>query len=138
MSPTQQFLTTDRAAAAGAGAVSAPPTPANDDDRYLVSLLESSKALQIALTALMARTAYADSSETQYIHVEQSMVNADQQKINAMVTAYLASQTVYKTISPADLAEIRAITDQLAGFSAQLDKASAIVNAVTNLLQKWQ
>lgn len=135
MSNLPKFLTTSRAAATVVGT---PPEPPGEGDLYLVSLLESQRALRIALDALGARAGLTDSTETKYIHVEQGMIQADQQKLNAMVSAYLATQTVYKAVTAADLSSIRAIIDDLAGFSAQRDKATRIVEAVTRLLQKWE
>jgi hypothetical protein len=141
MTTTPQFLTTRRAeaaAAAPADAAPTPPSPDNPNDRYLVSLLESKRALRIAMDTLTARTAYADSTETQYIHVEQGMIDADRLKLSSMVTAYLSEQAVYKPVSAEDLAGIRAIIDDLAGFSAMVTKAADIVAAVTRLLRKWE
>ncbi len=118
-------------------AAPAAPQPTSGGERYLLALLDSQRALDIALDALIARAAVASQEESSYIEVQKGNIKADYLKLDAMLNAYLSSQTVFKPISEQELANIRAILDRMQAFTAQKDKASAIMQAVTDLLNEW-
>lgn len=113
------------------------PVPMSPGETYLLGLLDSKRALQGALNALIARASVADSSETEYIEIQKGNIKADYLKLNSMVTAYLTANTIFKPIDDTDLKAIRAIIDRLQGFTAKKEKATEIMKAVTELLTQW-
>lgn len=113
------------------------PQPGTPGVTYLLALLDSQEALNVALDALVARAAVADAEETAYIQIQKGNIQADYLKLDAMVNAYLARQAIFTQISEQDLTAIRALLDRMQGFTATRDKASKIMAAVTELLNKW-
>jgi hypothetical protein len=115
----------------------AAPQPTSDGERYLLALLDSQRALDVALDALIARAAVASQEESAYIEVQKGNIKADYLKLDAMLNAYLSSKAIFKPISDQELANIRAILDRMQAFTAKKDKASAVMQAVTDLLNEW-
>ncbi|WP_343629984.1 hypothetical protein [Roseateles sp.] len=113
------------------------PRASTAGERYLLALLDSQRALDIALSALIARAAEADQEESAYIEVQKGNVKADYLKLDAMLNAYLSSQAIFKPISDQELTNIRSILDKMQKFTAKREKAAAIMQAVTDLLNEW-
>ncbi|ACY33174.1 hypothetical protein [Comamonas thiooxydans] len=118
-------------------AAAAAPQPTSSGERYLLALLDSQRALDVALDALIARAAIADQEESAYIEIQKGNIKADYLKLDAMLNAYLSSQAIFKPISEQELTNIREILDRMQALTAQKDKASAIMQAVTDLLNQW-
>lgn len=115
-----------------------PPIPKTEAERYLYALLETQDGLNTALDALAARMAYATARETDDIRLSMAEIRADYLKFAAMKTAYLSKGAMYKAIGSAQVMAIREIINRMQGFTADKDKASAIVDSVTALLANWK
>lgn len=115
----------------------AAPQPTSEGERYLLALLESKRALNVALDALIARAAVASGEESAYIEIQKGNIKADYLKLDAMLKAYLSSRVVFKAFSDEDVVKIRGILDRIQAFRAQKEKASEILAAVTELLNEW-
>ncbi len=113
------------------------PQASTAGERYLLALLDSQRALDVALNALIARAAEADQEESAYIEVQKGNIKADYLKLDAMLNAYLSSQAIFKPIGDQELAKIRSILNDMQKFTAKKEKASAIMQAVTKLLNEW-
>lgn len=113
------------------------PKASTAGERYLLALLDSQRALDVALSALIARAAEADQEESAYIEVQKGNIKADYLKLDAMLNAYLSSQAIFKSISDQELANIRSILEDMQKFTAKKEKATAIMQAVTKLLNEW-
>lgn len=113
------------------------PVPTDSGDLYLMGLLEKQRGLNVAKDALLQRAGMADADETRYIEIQLGLIDADFLQISALVTSYLESSTVFKTITTQGLAEIRKIVEQLQGVAAAREKAADIVQLVTRLLEEW-
>ena len=114
-----------------------PPAPNSPGDTYLLALLATQKALKAALDALSARASVADAEETDFIDIQKGLIKADYLKIDSQIGAYLSNQTIFKAITEQELKLIREILNRIQSFTAKVNKASAIVDAVTELLNKW-
>ncbi|WP_374586489.1 hypothetical protein [Pseudoduganella sp.] len=114
-----------------------PPMPTSPGSLYLIGLLAKQDGLKVAKNALVARTAYADKDETRFINVQLGNIQSDYAKIDAMITAYLSSSAIVQPISQQGLARIRAIVEQLQDLVAKRDRASNILQLVTQLLNEW-
>lgn len=123
--------------AAGDPVAVAAPQPTSEGERYLLALLESKRALNVALDALIARAAIASGEESVYIEIQKGNIKADYLKLDAVLKAYLSSRTVFKPFSDEDVVKIRGILDRIQAFRAEKEKASEILAAVTELLNEW-
>lgn len=113
------------------------PQPTSEGERYLLALLESKRALNVALDALIARAAVSSGEESAYIEIQKGNIRADYLKLDAMLKAYLSSRAVFRTFSDEEVVRIRAILDRMQAFRAQMENASEILAAVTELLNEW-
>jgi len=121
----------------GTGAPGTPPMPTSPGSLYLVGLLAKQQGLTVARNALNARAAVADADETQQIGVQLKMIQSDYVKIDAMITAYLATSTIYRAISKEGLTRIRSIVEQLQGLVAKRNTVTEVIILVTQLLNEW-
>ena len=115
-----------------------PPAPSSPGETYLLALLATQSALNAALNALTARAGEADAEETAYITIQRGLIQADYLKVDSQIGVYLSNQTIFKLMSQKELDAIREILNRIQSFTAKRDKASAIVDAVTELLNKWK
>lgn len=114
-----------------------PPMPTSPGSLYLIGLLAKQDGLKVAKNALVARAAHADKDETRFINVQLGNIQSDYAKIEAMITAYLSSSAIVQPISQKGLAQIRAIVEQLQDLVAKRDRATNILQLVTQLLNEW-
>lgn len=129
------FLTT--AANGKAQPTATPPMPTSPGSLYLIGLLAKQEGLRVAKNALLARSAYADKDETRFINVQLGNIQSDHARIAAMITAYLSSSAIVQPISQEGLARIRATVEQLQDLVAKRDRATNILQLVTQLLNEW-
>jgi hypothetical protein len=122
---------------AAAAAAPARPQPQSASECYLLGLLDTENALEAALNALIARSANASGDETEFIRVSKGNVQVEYAKVDAAITAHLSGQMTFEPITDAQLQDIRGVLDRLQAFTAQRDKATAIVKAVTDLMKNW-
>lgn len=118
-------------------AAATPPMPTSPGSLYLIGLLAKQDGLRVAKNALVARAAYADKDETRFINIQLGNIQSDYARISAMVTAYLSSSAIAQPISQEGLARIRATVDQLQDLVAKRDRATNILQLVTQLLNEW-
>lgn len=114
-----------------------PPMPTSPGSLYLIGLLAKQDGLRVAKNALVARAAYADKEETRFINVQLGNIQSDYARIAAMITAYLSSSAIVQPISQQGLARIRATVEQLQDLVAKRDRATNILQLVTQLLNEW-
>ncbi|XLZ71298.1 hypothetical protein ABT364_04850 [Massilia sp. SR12] len=129
------FLSTNANSKGLAGAT--PPMPTSPGSLYLIGLLAKQDGLRVAKNALLARAAYADKDETRFINVQLGNIQSDYARIAAMITAYLSSSAIVQPISQQGLARIRATVEQMQDLVAKRDRATNILQLVTQLLNEW-
>lgn len=104
---------------------------------YLEFISTALIGLQNAIKNLELRRAFADLDETREINIKISEYQAEMAKVTAARNAYLAKDVTFTPPSQAELDDAKQVLDKLDSIIVAIDKTTAIIESVTNLINTF-
>jgi hypothetical protein len=113
---------------------------ASKSDRltYLEFISTALIGLQNAIKNLELRRAFADLDETREINIKISEYQAVMVKLTAARNLYLAQDVTFTPPSQAELDAAKQVVDKLDSIIVANEKATAIIESVTNLITTFE